>query len=135
MRWQWARKQQGERKGPGRTAAIVRTVELGGSVVHVTTTYAIKALKDGLKMYTVAHNMLSDGSCLLVDVRRRYLRIGVSSYVVWNGFVIPEPPLLCVVPLALPSAQNMDLAKLTSILGLGYLYMDEHGCSCTLLCV
>ena len=33
--------------------AIVRTVELGGSVVHVTTTYAIKALKDGLKTYTV----------------------------------------------------------------------------------
>jgi len=33
--------------------AIVRTVELGGSVVHVTTTYAIKALEDGLKTYTV----------------------------------------------------------------------------------
>jgi len=34
--------------------AIVRTVELGGSVVHVTTTYAIKALEDGVKTYTVA---------------------------------------------------------------------------------
>ena len=34
--------------------AIVRTVELGGSVVHVTTTYAIKALEDGLKTYTIA---------------------------------------------------------------------------------
>lgn len=33
--------------------AIVRTVELGGSVVHVTTTYAIKALEAGLKTYTV----------------------------------------------------------------------------------
>jgi oligosaccharyltransferase complex subunit alpha (ribophorin I) len=33
--------------------AIVRTVELGGSIVHVTTTYAIKALEDGLKTYTV----------------------------------------------------------------------------------
>jgi oligosaccharyltransferase complex subunit alpha (ribophorin I) len=33
--------------------AIVRTIELGGSVVHVTTTYAIKALEDGLKTYTV----------------------------------------------------------------------------------
>ena len=32
---------------------IVRTVELGGSIVHVTTTYAIKALEDGLKTYTV----------------------------------------------------------------------------------
>lgn len=29
------------------------------------------------------HNTLSDGSCLLVDARHRYLRIGV--YVVWNG--------------------------------------------------
>ncbi|KAF9534334.1 oligosaccharyl transferase alpha subunit [Crepidotus variabilis] len=34
--------------------AIVRTAELGGSVVHVTTTYAIKALDDGQKTYTVA---------------------------------------------------------------------------------
>lgn len=34
--------------------AIVRTVELGGSVVHVTTTYAIKALEDGQKTYTIA---------------------------------------------------------------------------------
>lgn len=34
--------------------AIVRTVELGGSVVHVTTTYAIKALEAGAKVYTVA---------------------------------------------------------------------------------
>jgi oligosaccharyltransferase complex subunit alpha (ribophorin I) len=33
--------------------AIVRTVELGGSIVHVTTTYAIKALEDSLKTYTV----------------------------------------------------------------------------------
>ena len=33
--------------------AIVRTVELGGSIVHVTTTYAVKALEDGLKTYTV----------------------------------------------------------------------------------
>jgi oligosaccharyltransferase complex subunit alpha (ribophorin I) len=34
--------------------AIVRTVELGGSVVHVTTTFALKSLEDGLKTYTVA---------------------------------------------------------------------------------
>lgn len=34
--------------------AIVRTAELGGSVVHVTTTYAIKALEDGQKTYIVA---------------------------------------------------------------------------------
>ncbi|EAU84778.1 oligosaccharyltransferase alpha subunit [Coprinopsis cinerea okayama7 len=34
--------------------AIVRTVELGGSVVHVTTTYAVRALENNVKTYTVA---------------------------------------------------------------------------------
>lgn len=34
--------------------AIVRTVELGGSLVHVTTTYAVKALSPGSKVYTLA---------------------------------------------------------------------------------
>lgn len=35
-------------------AAIVRTVDLGGSSVHVTTTYAIKALENGAQKYVVA---------------------------------------------------------------------------------
>ncbi|PFH52717.1 hypothetical protein AMATHDRAFT_139280 [Amanita thiersii Skay4041] len=35
-------------------SAIVRTFELGGSLVHVTTTYAIKALESGAKTYTLA---------------------------------------------------------------------------------
>ncbi|KAJ7129679.1 oligosaccharyl transferase alpha subunit [Mycena epipterygia] len=34
--------------------AIVRTIELGGSLVHVTTTFAVKALEAGSKVYTVA---------------------------------------------------------------------------------
>lgn len=34
--------------------AIVRTVELGGSLVHVTTTYAVKALEAGSSVYTIA---------------------------------------------------------------------------------
>ena len=34
--------------------AIVRTVDLGGSLVHVTTTYAVKALEDGSNIYTIA---------------------------------------------------------------------------------
>lgn len=34
--------------------AIVRTVELGGSVVHVTTTYAIKSLTGASNIYTIA---------------------------------------------------------------------------------
>jgi oligosaccharyltransferase complex subunit alpha (ribophorin I) len=32
----------------------VRTVELGGSLVHVTTTYAVKALEDNSRIYRVA---------------------------------------------------------------------------------
>ena len=34
--------------------AIVRTIELGGSLVHVTTTYAVKALEPGQTVYHVA---------------------------------------------------------------------------------
>lgn len=34
--------------------AVVRTVELGGSLVHVTTTYAVRALDDGSSIYTIA---------------------------------------------------------------------------------
>jgi oligosaccharyltransferase complex subunit alpha (ribophorin I) len=34
--------------------AVVRTVDLGGAIVHVTTTYAIRAVEAGLKTYTVA---------------------------------------------------------------------------------
>ncbi|CCL99426.1 uncharacterized protein FIBRA_01444 [Fibroporia radiculosa] len=34
--------------------AIVRTVELGGSLVQVTTTYAVKALEDGAQLYRIA---------------------------------------------------------------------------------
>src|SRR6266542_2600178 len=34
--------------------AIVRTAELGGSIVHVTTTFSIKVLEDGQQTYTIA---------------------------------------------------------------------------------
>lgn len=34
--------------------AIVRTVELGGALVHVTTTYAVRAEEDGSKQYLIA---------------------------------------------------------------------------------
>lgn len=35
-------------------SAVVRTVELGGTVVHVTTTYAVRALENNVKTYTIA---------------------------------------------------------------------------------
>lgn len=34
--------------------AIVRTVDLGGSLVYVTTTYAVRALDDGAEQYIVS---------------------------------------------------------------------------------
>ena len=34
--------------------AVVRTVELGGALVHVTTTYAVRALEDDSSIYTIA---------------------------------------------------------------------------------
>lgn len=39
---------------PFENTAIVRTVELGGALVHVTTTYAVRALEPGSSAYTVA---------------------------------------------------------------------------------
>jgi oligosaccharyltransferase complex subunit alpha (ribophorin I) len=35
-------------------SAVVRTVELSGSLVYVTTTYAVRALSDGAKQYVVS---------------------------------------------------------------------------------
>lgn len=40
--------------GAFENTAIVRAAELGGSIVHVTTTYAVKSLKDGQAMYRIA---------------------------------------------------------------------------------
>lgn len=34
--------------------AIVRAIELGGSLVHVSTTYAVKALEPGQNVYHIA---------------------------------------------------------------------------------
>jgi oligosaccharyltransferase complex subunit alpha (ribophorin I) len=39
---------------PFENTAIVRTVELGASLVHVTSTFAVKALEPGASVYTVA---------------------------------------------------------------------------------
>ena len=39
---------------PFENTAIVRTADLGGSVVHVTTTFSIKALENGQQTYTIA---------------------------------------------------------------------------------
>lgn len=50
-------------------SAIVRTVELAGSVVHVTTTYAIKALGDNVDTYTIAFDADEADKSSWVEVR------------------------------------------------------------------
>lgn len=40
--------------GAFENTAIVRSAELGGSIVHVTTTYAVKSLGDGQSTYRIA---------------------------------------------------------------------------------
>ncbi|KAG6861609.1 hypothetical protein C0995_014516 [Termitomyces sp. Mi166 len=49
--------------------AIVRAVELGGAVVHVTTTYAIKATRPGAKIYTIALGLEEKERTSWLDVR------------------------------------------------------------------
>ncbi|KAG6821283.1 hypothetical protein H0H93_002393 [Arthromyces matolae] len=49
--------------------AIVRAVELGGAVVHVTTTYAIKATQSNAKVYTIALGPEEKVKTSWIDVR------------------------------------------------------------------
>ncbi|KAG6817400.1 hypothetical protein H0H87_009044 [Tephrocybe sp. NHM501043] len=49
--------------------AVVRAVELGGAVVHVTTTYAIKATKPNAKIYTIALGLEEKERTSWLDVR------------------------------------------------------------------
>lgn len=52
-------------------SAIVRTVDLGGSLVHVTTTYAAKALNPGAKGYIVALSPDEDKKTSFMEVREK----------------------------------------------------------------
>ncbi|KXN86265.1 Dolichyl-diphosphooligosaccharide--protein glycosyltransferase subunit 1 [Leucoagaricus sp. SymC.cos] len=49
--------------------AIVRTAELGGTIVHVTTTYAIKSLANGQDRYTVAFPRRERDASSFLEVR------------------------------------------------------------------
>jgi oligosaccharyltransferase complex subunit alpha (ribophorin I) len=50
-------------------SAIVRTAELGGSIVHVTTTYAIKSLANAQGVYTIALPRRARDASSFFDVR------------------------------------------------------------------
>jgi hypothetical protein len=62
--------------------AIVRTVELGGSLVHVTTTYAIKAIEAGSKVYTIALGLeeMEKTSWLEAKVKGQQSALAVSEH-------------------------------------------------------
>lgn len=47
----------------------MRTAELGGSIVHVTTTYAIKSLANGQDMYTVSFPRRERDASSFLEVR------------------------------------------------------------------
>ena len=51
--------------------AIVRTVELGGSLVHVRTTYAVRATQNGAKAYTIALGAQEASKTHLMEVRAK----------------------------------------------------------------
>lgn len=49
--------------------AIVRTVDLGGALVHVTTTFAVKALQANQKVYTIALGVEEVGKTSWLEVK------------------------------------------------------------------
>lgn len=61
--------------------AIVRSVELGGSLVHVTTTYAVKALEAGSNVYTIALGLkeMEKTSWLEAKVKGQQSALAVSE--------------------------------------------------------
>ena len=55
--------------------AVVRTVELGGSLVSVTTTYAIRALEDGhVSSFRIRSN------AMLIHLRLQLASVGLDVY-------------------------------------------------------
>jgi len=66
---------------PFENTAIVRTVELGGSLVHVTTTYAVKALENDVRTYSLAltTDEMEKTSWLEVKLKGQSEVLGVSD--------------------------------------------------------
>ncbi|TDL29889.1 oligosaccharyl transferase alpha subunit [Rickenella mellea] len=55
--------------GSFENTAVVRTVELGGSLVHVKTTYAVKAVEDQSSVYTVAFGQEDHSKTSFLEAR------------------------------------------------------------------
>ncbi len=67
--------------------AIVRTVDLGGSLVHVATTYAIRALEDGAKQYVIS---LGEKEAQTVSWFEAKLKGQSEPLKVTTGLLVPQ---------------------------------------------
>ncbi|KAG6919438.1 hypothetical protein DXG01_006321 [Tephrocybe rancida] len=89
--------------------AVVRAVELGGAVVHVTTTYAIKATKPGAKVYTIALGLEEKERTSWLDVRVK----GQQTSLPTSGHILDSSQNYHLIdvtlerPLALDSTLNL----------------------------
>ncbi|KAF8076378.1 oligosaccharyl transferase alpha subunit [Lyophyllum atratum] len=96
--------------------AIVRTVELGGSVVHVTTTYAIRATEAGATVYTIALGLEEKRktSWFEVKVKGQQTALAVSDHILEADknyhlvdVTLPEPlPVNSTLHLVLETLQT-----------------------------
>ncbi|GLB33802.1 putative essential subunit of the N-oligosaccharyl transferase (OST) complex [Lyophyllum shimeji] len=94
--------------------AIVRTIELGGSVVHVTTTYAIKATQAGAKVYTIAlgSEEKQKTSWLEVKVKGQQTPLAVSDQVLDTNRNFHLVDVTLPKPLAANATLNLVLETL-----------------------
>lgn len=78
-------------------SAIVRSIELGGAAVHVTTTYAIKPLEAGLKSYSIALGREEKKKTGWLEVKSKgevnALQITERPFDA-SKYVVPDPGLL-----------------------------------------
>ena len=86
---------------PFENGNIVRTIELGGSVVHVTTGYSITPLQNGLKSYTIAlgHEEREKTSWLEVRLKGEKAALTVKELPFNSDRYVILDPVLGIQPL------------------------------------
>lgn len=80
--------------------AIVRTVELGGSLISVTTTYAVKALEDGSSVYTLALGEQEHArtSWLEAKLKGQSERLPLEEFGYHSDRYVPRRCCACALP-------------------------------------
>lgn len=79
-------------------SAIVRTVDLGGSLVHVTTTFAVKALQADASVYTISlsEDEIFSTSWLEVKVKGQQQPLTVTYSGALDGRCVPISIYICM---------------------------------------